>query len=247
MNQKYVIKEEKNRNIAFVVIPFKRNQDVIKILKGNLQYPYIVSVVDGWNDPKIHASDLHGRRVASLVADIFPKKFLESNETNITKRAQIVASSVDDTVNNLSPHYASAVAAFLFTGKLKDVIVSVGDVETYLWDGKKWYKPKEIRDHWIDPAKYPSNVSRFFGCWERKQYPIFSAKPDVLTFRSDTPVMIATDGIKDVLKLDDINKLANLRNNNDKTKILTRFINEIQRRKTQRDDISILVCGIDKP
>lgn len=228
-------------NLAYALLPFKRNQDVVRVISGNQDYDYVLCVVDGWNNPNQLKGDVPGRKVAKLVADLYPKQFFQSTIPDVIKRANEIATLVDNTVNKLNPHYASAVASFLFHGKSKDVIVSVGDVETYLWDGNKWYKPKEMRDHWIDPKKYPSNVSRFFGCWERKQYPIFSAEPDIMVIPSNTPVMIATDGIKDVLTIDDINSITHHVSDKTPKNLIEALVNEIQRRKTQKDDISILV------
>lgn len=228
-------------NLAYALLPFKRNQDVVRVISGNQEYDYVLCVVDGWNNPKKLKGEMPGRKVARLVADLYPKQFLQSTISDISQRANTVAKMVDDTVNNVSPHYASAVASFLFHGKKKDVIVSVGDVETYLWDGNKWYKPKEIRDHWIDPKKYPSNVSRFFGCWERKQYPIFCAEPDVVVIPSNRSVMIATDGIKDVLTIEDINLIMHSVAEKTPKNLLEALLKEIKGRKTQKDDISILV------
>ena len=247
MNRISTIKEDKKRSIAYVGIPFKRNQDVVRVISGNQEFEYVACIVDGWNNPDELKGDVPGRKVARLVADLYPQEFLQSTIKDTIKRAHADAKIIDDTVNNLSPHYASAVASFLFHGAKEDVIVSVGDVETYLWDGKIWYKPKEISDHWIDPAKYPSNVSRFFGCWERKQYPIFSAEPDVMTIPSTTPVMIATDGIKTSATLSDINLLSVNPIQTSAKKIVEAIFHEVTRRGTQRDDISILVRGIDKP
>lgn len=246
MNKIRVIVDDKPHKIAYIVFPFKRNQDVIRVVSGNQEYDYVISVVDGWNNPKELKGDIPGRKVARLVADLYPQEFLKSTINDTVKRAQATAISVDDTVNKLNPHYASAVASFLFHGKKKDVIISVGDVETYLWDGNKWYKPKEISDHWIDPTKYPSNVSQFFGCWERKRYPIFSAEPDVVSIPSGTPVMIATDGIKDVLTLDNMNALPVNPAKISPKKIVETIFQAVTHRGTQRDDISILVRGLAK-
>lgn len=119
--------------------------------------------------------------------------------------------------------------------------MSVGDVEVYLWKETKWFKPPEISDHWIDPAKYPSNASHFFGSTFRSNDPIFSHKPDVLLISAGSPFLIATDGIKDVLKLDDINALPVDPTKVSPKEIIKTILQEVSRRGTQRDDISVLV------
>ena len=169
--------------IAYALLPFKRNQDVIKIIefgKGD----YCIAVVDGWNKPDAFPDDKPGRDVAHIVANEYPKLFLTYGKEANKKLEERIAKKY--------PKYASAVAAFLFHSSTEDTIVSVGDVETYVWNGNEWYKPKQIGDHQLDRAHYPSNVSRFFGRGELRDDPIYSSEPDVLSIARLTPVLIAT-------------------------------------------------------
>lgn len=227
-------------HIAYGLLPYKRNQDVIRVHKrGNDSY--IVCVVDGWNDTTNISGDDAGRTVAELVAQKFPRAFQAAIGKDENKRARRAVFSLNESIEKQYPRYASCVASFLIhTGQKDDVIVSVGDVETHLWDGSQWYKPKEIRDHWIDPTKYPSNVSRFFGCFERYIYPEFSCEPDVMTIPSGKPLLIATDGIKDILSLSDINALPVNPTKQSPKAIIEAILQEVTRRDAQRDDISIL-------
>lgn len=233
-------------HIAYGLLPYKRNQDVIRIqsLDGE---NYIICVVDGWNHPKELLGDEPGRQVATIVAQEFPGIYVAATGRDEKERADRAVFSLNASVEKRYPRYASCVASFLIhDGKKEDVIVSVGDVETYLWDGNGWYKPKEISDHWFDPTTYPSDVSktdasRFFGCFERYIHPEFSCEPDVMTIPTNQPVFIVTDGIKDVLKIDDINALPVNPTNQSPKAIIETILQEVTRRGTQRDDISVLV------
>lgn len=230
-------------HIAYSLLPYKRNQDVINV-KPLEEGHYIVCVVDGWNDLQNLPGDDPGRQVASIVASEFPAMYANSSGKNDNERANVAIQNLNALVEKRYPQYASCVASFLIHTKTNaDVIVSVGDVKTYLWDGSKWYKPKEIRDHWIDPKKYPSNVSRFFGCFERYIYSEFSCDPDVMTIPANQPMLIATDGIKDVLMLGDMNELPVNPTKQSAKEIVEMIIQEVSRRGNQRDDISILVRG----
>ncbi|OGG29375.1 hypothetical protein A2973_02230 [Candidatus Gottesmanbacteria bacterium RIFCSPLOWO2_01_FULL_49_10] len=227
--------------IVYALLPYKRNQDIIQVqlLDGG---HYVACVVDGWNHPKELLGDDPGRQVATIVAQEFPDTYVAATGRDEKERADKAVSSLNASVEKRYPRYASCVASFLIhDSKKDDVIVSVGDVETYLWNGSKWYKPKEISSHWIDPTKYPSNVSRFFGCFERYIYPEFSCEPDVMTIPSDQPVLIATDGIKDVLTIRDINALPINPMKQSTEAIIGTILQEVSRRGTQRDDISLLV------
>lgn len=62
-----------------------------------------------------------------------------------------------------------------------------------------------------------------------------------MTIPSNQPVLIATDGIKDVLTIDDINALPVNPAKRSAKEIIETILGEVVRRDTQRDDIAILV------
>lgn len=227
-------------HIAYVLLPYKRNQDIIRILEKRNDALYVVSVVDGWNELNLN-SDVPGRQVAELVAELYPNNFLSSVMSDTTEKAHAASIAMDAIVMEQYPTCSTCVAAFLFHFLHADIVVTVGDPEVYLWDGSQWYKPKEISDHALDPAEYASNVSRFFGCPKRKRDPLYSAEPDVVKFPPDVPIILATDGIKDVLSIDDINHLWDGLIEKTSKIIISALFTEIQSRGTQKDDISILV------
>lgn len=232
-------------HIAYGLLPYKRNQDVIRV-HGIDRDQYILCVVDGWNHPKELRSDESGRQMASIVAEGFPDTYLVAAGRDENERADHAVFTLNASLEKRFPRYTSCVASFLIhDGKKGNVIVSVGDVETYLWDGNAWYKPKEISDHWFDPTTYPSDVSktdssRFFGCFERYIHPEFSCEPDVMTIPSGQPILIATDGIKSILKIGDINALPVNPTKTSVKEIVKTILQEVTRRDAQRDDISIL-------
>ncbi|MDP1721919.1 MAG: SpoIIE family protein phosphatase [Candidatus Gottesmanbacteria bacterium] len=236
---KYTIRTIPKHHIAYNLLPFKRNQDVIQVhpLDGG---DYIICVVDGWNNPKFTTGDVMGREIALAVAEKFPSFYDTAHEKTLKMKADTIAEKLNVHAERIHPRYASCVACFLIHKSHGDEIVSIGDVQLYLWKESAWYKPDELIDHWIDPTKYPSNVSRFIGLGDRK-IPEFSYQPDVMTIPSDQPVLIATDGIKDVLSLKDINALAVNPTKESPKKIVETILNEVTRRGTQRDDISLLV------
>lgn len=233
---KYTIRTVQKYHLAYALLPYKRNQDVIKIHEftgGN----YCMAAADGWNGQDIFSDDAPGREVSYLVATEFPTMYLTYGLEAINM--------LEDRIAEKYPWRATSVATFLFHLNNKETIVSVGDVETYLWDGRRWYKPKEISDHWLDFAIYESNVARFFGSSKHKADPrfpgIFSAEPDSLEINSETPVMFATDGIKDVLKIGDINALPVNPTKHAAKAIVKTILDEVVHRGSQRDDISVLV------
>lgn len=239
MNRIRVIVEDKPHNIAYTVLPFKRNQDVIRVISGNKDYDYVICVVDGWNELSLN-DDVLGKEVAQTVLQIYPEFYFNSSATNILKRANDAATRTENTILEKFPICATSVAMFLFHAVDQDVIVSVGDEEVYLWDGTQWYKPKEIDNHASIPEN-PKGSFRFFGCPQKKKDRRYSSLPDVLTLRSNTPCMIATDGIKDVLTIEDINLVTQSVTDKTPKNFIEALVKEIQRRKTQRDDISILI------
>lgn len=240
---KYTIRTLHKYHIAYGLLPYKRNQDVIRVhdLSGG---HYVLAVADGWNRPDVFPEE-PGRDVAHIVANEYPKIFLSLSITDSRKQAFTASEILDERIEKKYPRLATAVAVFVFHLNHDDIIVSIGDVETYFWDGNKWYKPKELSDHWLDSKIYDSNVARFFGASEHKRDPrfsgVFSAAPDVMTIPSSKPVLIATDGIKDVLTIESINSLPVDPAKVSPKEIVKTIFNEVSRRGKQRDDISMAI------
>lgn len=235
MGMKYPIRTVPKYHIAYGLMPYKRNQDVIRVYEF-ADGKYVIAVTDGWNSQDAFPDDEPGRFVATLVANEYPTLYF-SHGLRAT-------SILEERIAKKYPRLATCVASFVFHLGGDDVIVSVGDVETYLWDGTHWYKPKEISDHALDLKTYESNVARFFGASEHKNDPrfpgIFSAEPDVMKVSTTMPILIATDGIKDVLSLSDINALAVNPTIVSPKKIVETILDEVARCGGQRDDISVL-------
>lgn len=232
-------------HIAYALVPYKRNQDVIRIVEKRNDALYVVSVTDGWNELSLN-SDEPGRQVAELVAELYPNTFLSAVISDTTKRARAASIATEAIVTKRYPTCSTCVAAFLFHYGNEDTIVTVGDPEIYVLSGSKWYKPVEISDHALDPIKYASNVSRFFGCPKRKKEPLYTAEPDVVTLPSGVPIILATDGIKDVLSVDDVNHIWDGLIEKTSKIMISALFAEIQLRGGQKDDISILVRWEDQ-
>lgn len=65
----------------------------------------------------------------------------------------------------------------------------------------------------------------------------------MVTLPSDVPVILATDGIKDVLTVVEINQVMKTVKKQTPNAIVGALMDEIQRLRTQKDDISIFVRG----
>lgn len=223
-------------NLAYSLFPFKRSQDVIRIdnYKGG---EFSVAVVDGWNNLDYLPDNVSGKRVAEFVAQEYPKKFI----SNPAKDAQHVAEEIDRQVLAMYPAHASCVGAFLFHFDDRDLIVAVGSVVVLYWDGNCWAKPKEIGDYSLDPKKFPSDVSTFFGRGELKADPLYRCHADVVKVSSQTPVLFASDGLEKVLTNQEINSIVPLGSKSSPKTLVSRILTEVKAKGTQNDDISVLV------
>ncbi len=231
-------------HLAYGLLPYKRNQDVVKITPGKGAIKFVMSVVDGWNWKEKVSDDEQGRKAARFVSDKFPPMFLSYlKNDNYKLAAQKGAEVVDHMLLERWPKYVSSVATFFMSFQKQDIILSVGDEEVLLYGESGWYKPKEIGNYWLDETKFdfPCNASRFFGRGELKGNPLFSCKPDIVIVALSTPVLLATDGIKDVLSLQDIFAIVGNPYRQTPKQAIESLSDEIQKRKTQQDDISILV------
>ena len=231
-------------NLAYALIPFKRNQDVIKIRPGKDEVKFTVAVVDGWNWIEKIPGHKVGRQVAEFVANKYPELFLTSKEKNWQTRAENTALIIDRQVIKQWPVFASCVGVFLFGLEKYNLIVFIGKAVVLVRNRKKWFKPKQIGDYSdqeTDP-NFTSDVSHFIGRSELKKFPHFSAKPDVAMVPKERPIFIATDGLEDLFTAKEFNQITHNWHLENPEDFLHRLLEEIQKRKTrQKDDISILI------
>ncbi len=231
-------------NISYSLIPFTRNQDLIKVQEFNKKIKFAVSVVDGWNNPDKIKGNESGRKIASFVADNFPNQFLKTDISNLQERSEKAAKFIDKKVLKLYPAHVSCVGAFLFNFDNKNIIVTVGSIFVYVWNGAVWEKPKEIGDYLLDLKNYPSNVSRFFGRGDlKKQNPnLYMAKPDTVVLSPKCSIFIATDGIEELISKEELNNYTNKIGLNTSEKLIKFLTGLIQSRKNlQNDDVSIFL------
>ncbi len=230
-------------NLAYGLLPNERNQDIIKIIPRKGDFSFSVSVVDGWNWKGKIKDDRYGRRAALVVAEKFPRIFLQSSVKNYRVRAEQAAQQVDELFLRQWPKYVSAVGMFLFVNEDMQIIVFVGKGTVLTWVDRAWKKPREIGDYFLDETKFgfPNEVSRFFGRGELKGNPLYSCKPDVVVCPSGTPVFLATDGLEDIFTLEEIKEMLRFDHGVTPQVLINHLFNEVTRRGTQRDDISVLV------
>jgi serine/threonine protein phosphatase PrpC len=232
----------KNVHFAFSQLPYQRNQDVIKIYERRDHPHFIASLVDGHNKPALKG-DKPGRIIAEFVAEHFPQQFLSTTDENISQKAEKVVKAIDEKVIKMYSSNASAVGAFLFSYEKHDILVVVGSVFIYTWNGKKWEKPKGIGDYSIDHIKYDMDVSSFFGYEDlKKQNSLFSIQADTVVFPEGTPIFIGTDGIEELLTVDDLNSVADITAGTNPQDIINNLAQITRgRQKLQNDDATIFL------
>jgi len=231
-------------NISYSLIPFKRNQDLIKVQEFNKKIKFTASVVDGWNNLDKIKGNQSGKKVASFVADNFPNQFLKTDINNFQERAEKATKLIDKEILKQYPAHASCVGAFLFNYDNKNIIVTVGSIFVYIWNGTTWEKPKGIGDYSLNPKNYPSDVSRFFGRGElKKQDPnLYMVKPDTVVLSPKKSIFIGTDGIEELISKEELNiytKKIGLTSSEKLINFLTELIKS--RRSLQNDDASIFL------
>ncbi len=191
-------------------IPFRRDQDVILIQQGCGDAGGVVSVVDGWNDPQRVPSDQPGREAANWVAGRYPELFLASQEREptLSHAAQQAAEQLDREFHDRYPAHIASVGAFAFSFRKRTGVVTVGTIHTWIWNGAEWHKPEGVGDCFLPQPEYESGSRTFWGRGELKGDPFYSLRADALELPPQTPFLMATDGLDDVLTLDGINALA---------------------------------------
>lgn len=221
-------------------IPFRRNQDVILIQQDRGDAGDVVSVVDGWNDVDKVPSDHPGREAASFVASRYPELFLALKERTLARDAQDAAEQVDREFLRRYPAHVASVGAFAFCFRKQTILVSIGTIHVWIWNGSKWHKPEEIGDYFLPQPEYESGSRTFWGRGELKDDPFYSLRADTVALSPQTPFFIATDGMDDVLALSEINEMQG-KTRSSFPGFFKAMVEKVHASKKQRDDITLLM------
>jgi hypothetical protein len=221
-------------------IPFRRDQDVILIQQEHGDVGDVVSVVDGWNDAERIPSDLPGREAASFVAGRYPELFLASKERTLPHAAQAAAEQLDREFLDRYPAHVASVGAFAFCFRKRMVLVSIGTINVWIWNSEEWHKPGEIGDCFLPQPGYESGSRTFWGRGELKGDPFYSLRADTVLLPPQTPFLMATDGLDDVLTLGEINALKK-ESPSSFPGFFGALVEKVLADKRQRDDITLLL------
>lgn len=231
------------QDIVHATLP-QRNQDVIELYLQEFDgVDYVASVVDGWNNPDMIPGNQTGRVAAQFVAAEYPRAFLAASARDFQARAWRATQQIERKFLQLYPEHVACVGAFLFSFEVQEIVVVVGDVRVLSWSGLFWEKLPGIGEYKLDPAQYPSGVSRFFGRGELKDDPFYSAKPDVVTCNRETPLLLATDGLEEVMTIADLNEFTQERKGDAPVAFVYALLNELEVNKTLDDDVAFLLRG----
>lgn len=222
------------------LFPFRRNQDVILIQQDQGDTGDIISVVDGWNNPEKVPSDHPGREAASFVASRYPEVFLSLKERSLIRAAQDAAEEVDREFIRRYPAHVAAVGAFAFCSGKQTLLVSIGTIQVWIWNGTQWHKPQEIGDYFLPQPEYESGSRTFWGRGELKDNPFYSLRADAAALSPQTPFFIATDGLDDVLTLGEINEVQE-ETGSSFPGLFEAVAGRVLASNRQRDDISLLM------
>jgi hypothetical protein len=222
-------------------ISFRRNQDVIHIQKDCSDTEDVISVVDGWNDVERVPSDHPGREAASFVASRYPELFFTLQERTPTHAAQEAAEQVDHEFLRRYPAHVASVGTFAFCSWKQTILVSIGTINVWIWNGTQWHKPEEIGDYVLPQPEYESGSRTFWGRGELKGNSFYSLRVDTVVLSPQTPFFIATDGMDDVLTLGEINEMQEETRSSFPV-FFKALVEKVLTGKKQRDDITLLIC-----
>ncbi len=235
-----VVTSYKSFTSEYFLLPHKRAQDVVRIEVDFLGADYVISILDGWHNSKMIDGNVEGKKAAEYVAKLFPRLFLSSDEVDFKKRAQIVADDVDKQLLNIYPQHVSCVGDFIFCREKKIIIVTIGTINTWIFKGGKWIKPRGVYKRELDWRTNESGSETFFGRGELKPSPLYSNKVDVVVLDQQIPLLCATDGLNEILTIRQLNKLNSKKLLD--SSYLPQLLKEIKKRiPNQRDDISVLL------
>jgi hypothetical protein len=227
-------------SILYSRLPFRRNQDVIHIQKDRSDAGDVISVVDGWNDVERVPFDYSGREAATFVAIRYPEVFFALKKRTLSPAAQDAAIQVDREFLQRYPAHVGSVGAFAFCSRKQTLLVSLGTINVWIWNGTKWRKPLEIGDYFLPEPEYESGSRTFWGRGELKDNPFYALRTDTVVLSPQTPFFIATDGMDDVVTLSEINEMLQ-EYRSSFPGFFKALVEKVLRSKKQRDDITLLM------
>ena len=228
-------------SVLFFQLAHTRNQDRIRVYEHYSDCTRVVSVVDGWHDPKYLKGNVEGADAAELVSDLFPRVFLAA-KGDVEARAASAARQTHNALIGKYPAHVSGVGTFVFCYPDKHVIVTIGTITTLTCINAAWQKPGAIRDTWLDWKTHESGSKTFFGRGELASHPEYSQETDVIVTDPDVPVLILTDGADGILPLRTINSLYR---NFSSGRVFIDALRDyaVEHREKQSDDISVAFIG----
>lgn len=221
-----------------------RNQDVVSIhRRGYYQWNCVIGVVDGWSNPHIIRGSFAGRAAARYVSRMFPKFFTSERARDPGIRARNASLLLEREFLKQFPAHVSAVGAFLFVSEDHTTVVCLGTVLVLEWVGRYWRKIRGLGNHSLDPYRYPSDTSRFWGRGELKADPTYQLIPDVSVITGNTPILVATDGLSRLMGISQVSRLTSSLPERTSIGFLT-TLHRIAAEETQlTDDVSVLIRG----
>lgn len=226
-------------------LPHHRDQDVILVKENYCGTEVTIAVVDGWHNEQYLPGNVEGRDVAIFAASHFPETFFSGDPTKWKEAAQQAADKTHELIIQKYPKHVSCVGSFLFRYKDSSLLCSIGTINVYVKRNNKWVKPRGIRNNWLDWRTNESGSATFLGRGELDDNKKYSHSIDCVKIPRDEIILIMTDGVDDLLSQNEINTL--LKGVEDPRKIASLLHVAISEKAyKQRDDISVLVSGVDE-
>ncbi len=231
-------------NIYWFSQPHHRDQDYISVKESLVNCQVSIGVVDGWHNKKFIPGNAEGRQAAKLVADYFPKIFLESEQKNWQSTAQKAANKTHAEIIRRYPKHVSCVGSFLFRYTNHTILCSIGTINVYVKRNNKWVKPRSIHNNWLDWQTNESGSATFLGRGELAGNKKYSQAIDCIKILNNEMVLIMTDGADELMEKKSLN--FSLKGISDSEEIISKLYNAIlKKRNKQIDDISVLLLGAE--
>ena len=154
--------------------------------------------------------------------------------------AQEAAEEMDREFLRRYPAHVASVGAFAFCSRKQTILVSMGTIHVWIWNGTQWHKPEEIGDCFLPQPEYESGSRTFWGRGELKDNPFYALRTDTVALSPQTPFFIATDGMDDVLALSEINAMREAIRSPFPV-FFKAVVAKVLSSKKQRDDITFLM------
>lgn len=241
-----MVQLQKSVWFSSAIVGQQNKQNVIEIYSAkDRSLRYTVSMVQGWNNPRITRGYTSGRKVAQYITHKYiPLYIAHKKIVTEEKKADYITKLIDAKILRMYPAHVGAAGVFIFSHQLHDVCVTVGLHWFIEWTGSYWRHSPEISQGISKTTRLRQMQHTFFGRGELKDNSLYSSRPFVFHMNRGKKRIIASEGLFRLFTLTEFNAVTKriMRTQEKQSaELIANVIEQYREKRKYSDDISFFL------